>query len=86
MAQTESKSCNKLNSFRIATIKKEFGEGRVKLSIFSLKSEILLEFLDWGQVIPFNNSRWKKKNFEKVMLCPNKRNIVKRETKKKCYI
>ena len=45
VSQTEFKSCNKLNSFNIVNIsKKEFGEGRMKLRIFSLKPEILLEF------------------------------------------
>ena len=41
VAQTESKSCDKFNSFRIVTIKNEFS---IKLSIFTLKTEILLEF------------------------------------------
>ena len=44
VAQTESKSCDKFNSFRIVTIKNEFRESRIKLSIFALKTEILLEF------------------------------------------
>ena len=48
VAQTESKSCNKFNFFRIVTVKKKFEEGRMKLSIFSLKTEILLEFLRLG--------------------------------------
>ena len=44
MAQTESKSCDKLNSFRIVTIiKNNLGESQMKLSIFSLKTETLLE-------------------------------------------
>ena len=49
MAQTESKPCHKFNSSRIVNIKKKkFGEGYMKLSIFSLKTEILLEFLRLG--------------------------------------
>ena len=48
MAQTESKSRNKFNSFRIVNIKKGIWEGRMKVSIFSLKTEILLEFLRLG--------------------------------------
>ena len=48
VAQTEFKSCNKFNFFRIVTVKKKFEEGRMKLSIFSLKTEILLEFLRLG--------------------------------------
>ena len=60
---------------RFSQSKKEFGEGRMKLSNFSLKTEILLEFLILG-VIPFGNSRWKKRSFEKVMLCLNKGNIA----------
>ena len=55
----------------------EFGEGRMKLSIFSLKTGILLEFL--RLVIPFNNSWRKKIIFEKVMLCLNKGNIASSE-------
>ena len=42
MAQSESKFCNKFNSFRIVTIKKEFGEGLMNLIIFSLTTETLL--------------------------------------------
>ena len=42
MAQTESKFCNKFNSFRIVTIKKEFGEGLMKLIIVFLTTETLL--------------------------------------------
>ena len=48
MAQAEPQSYNKFNSFRIVTIKKEFRESRIKLSIFSLKIETLLEFLRLG--------------------------------------
>ena len=55
MDHTESKFCNKLNSFRIVNInkkkkkkKKKIGEGHMKVSIFSLKTQILLAFLRLG--------------------------------------
>ena len=44
VTQTEFKSCNKFNSFRIVNIKKRIW-GRLYESIFFLKTEILLEFL-----------------------------------------
>ena len=47
MAQTKSKSCNKFDSFKIVTIKKRM-KLSMKLSIFSLKTEILLEILSLG--------------------------------------
>ena len=49
----------------------------MKLSILSLKTEILLEFLRLESVIPFDNSVWKKRIFEKVMLCLNNENIAR---------
>ena len=48
MAQTESKfnfNKFKFNSFKIVTIRKRIWESSMKLSIFSLKTETLLEFL-----------------------------------------
>ena len=45
MAQTESKSSNKFNSFRTEYEKKNL---RKFVSIFSLKTEILFEFLRLG--------------------------------------
>ena len=38
----------KIKYFLLKDSKKEFGEGRIKLSIFYLKTEILLEFLRLG--------------------------------------
>ena len=67
MAQTESKSCNKFNSFRIVTIKKKFGEGRMTLSIFSLKTEILLEFLRLGSKLFHSIMADGKKEFLKKL-------------------
>ena len=77
MAETESRSCNKFNFFRIVTIKKEFGEGPLKLSIFSLKTEILLQFLRLGSKL-FHSiiADRKKAVFQKIVLCLNKGNIA----------
>ena len=52
--------------------KTEFGEGRMKLSISSLKTEILLEFLRLGSKLFHSIIADGKKEF---MLCLNKRNI-----------
>ena len=49
----------------------------MKVNVFSLKTEILLDFLRLGsKLFFFNNSRWKKRTFEKVMICLNKRNMA----------
>ena len=45
--------------------KKEFGEGRMKVSIFSLKTEILLEFLRLGSKLFHSIIADGKKNFWK---------------------
>ena len=45
--------------------KTEFGEGRMKLSIFSLKTEILLEFLRLGSKLFHSIIADGKKNFLK---------------------
>ena len=45
--------------------KKEFGEGRMKVSIFSLKTEILLEFLRFGSKLFHSIIADGKKNFWK---------------------
>ena len=57
--------------------KKEFEKGRIKVSIFSLKTEIILEFLRLGSKI-FHSiiADEKKRIFEKVMLYLNKGNIA----------
>ena len=61
MAQTESKSLVLWQS------KKEFGEGRMKLSIFSLKTEILLEFLRLGSKLSHSMKAEGKKEFLKKL-------------------
>ena len=43
--------------------KKEFEEGRMKLSIFSLKTEILLEFLRLGSKLFHSIIAYGKKHF-----------------------
>ena len=67
MAQTESKSCNKFNSFRIMNIETEFGKGRMKLSVFSLKPKILLEFLRLGSKLFHSIITNEKKEFLKKL-------------------
>ena len=49
------------------TIKKEFGKGRMKLSIFSLKTEILLEFLRLGSKLFHSIIADRKKEFLKKL-------------------
>ena len=64
--------------------KKAFGEGLMKLIIFSLKMKYFVKVSKtWIKVFLFNNSRWKKKkkkkkkkNHEKVMLCLYKGNVA----------
>ena len=77
MAQTKSKSCDKFDSFRIANIKNIIWGRSYELSIFSLKTEMLLEFLRLGSKL-FHSIKadGKKIIFEKVMLCLNKGNIA----------
>ena len=67
MAQIECKSCNKFNSFRIVKIKKKFGEGCMNLSIFSLKNEVLLQFLRLGSKLFHSVIRDRKKEFLKKL-------------------
>ena len=48
----------------------------MKLSIFFLKTEILLEFLRLGSKLFHSIITWKKGIIEKVILCLNKGNIA----------
>ena len=57
MTQTESKPCNKFNSFKIVTIKKRIWERLYETKFFSLNTEILLEFLRLESKL-FHNGRW----------------------------
>ena len=77
MDQTESKSCNKFNSFRIVTIKREFGEGHMKLSIFFKKTETLLEFLRPESKLFYSIREDKKRRIlEKILLSLNNGNVA----------
>ena len=51
MAQTKSKSCNKFDSFRIANIKNRIFGRSYEIKYFSLKTQILFEFLRLGMVV-----------------------------------
>ena len=75
VTQTKSKSC--FNSFRIVNTKHKIWGSRVKLSIFSLKTEILFQCLRLESKL-FHKIIADGKNFEKVMLCLNKGNIALR--------
>ena len=61
MAQTES--VISLIPLGLLISEKEFGEGRMKVSIFSLKTEILLEFLRLGSKLFHSIIADGKKNF-----------------------
>ena len=65
MAQSKSKSCIiSLIPLGLRISKTEFGEGHMKSSIFSLKTEILLEFLRLGSKLFHSiTADGEKKNF-----------------------
>ena len=68
MAQTKPKSCNKFNSSRIVTTKKKIRWRSYEMKYFFLKDWNTLRVSKIGVlVIPFNNSRCKKRIFEKVI-------------------
>ena len=77
MAHTKSKSTISLIPLGLRISKTEFGEGRMKLSIFSLKTEILLEFVRlWSQFFHSTIADGKTIISEKVLLCLIKGNIA----------
>ena len=76
MAQTDSKSCNKLNSFRIGAINKRTWV-KAFWNFFSLKTETISEFLRLG-LFHSTVADQNKQIFEKVMLSLNKENIAHR--------
>ena len=77
MAQSESKPCNKFNSFRIVTIKKRIWGRSYAIKYFFFKCWNTLRVSKTGSKL-FNSIIADGKNFffEKVMLCLNNGNVA----------